>query len=221
MRHTYATVASTLALLFSLAALCIGGAAATGVFVTSKQIKDGAILSQDIHKSAVRSSDIGGGAVKSADILDGAVGSADIGTGQVQPEDVSMPSPAQLQETDVSAIMAGDAFALADNAGIYNKIDPTSVLEVDWSGTASAGFSPCKFQLRVDGQPSSASAGELYVANGSTLSVAVSALFSGLATGPHQIEVWAVSALEGSYPCTVGPASAGIGQTFVVSEQVV
>lgn len=218
---SYSAIASTLALVFSLAALCIGGAMATGVIVTSKQIKNGSIRTQDIHKNAVRTSDIGTSAVMSTDIGTGAVQTSDIGAGQVAPEDVTMPAPAQISETSVETVQAPDGFVVVDVAGSYAKADPSSLLEVSWTGTVATGFSPCIFQLRVDGQPSGANAGEIYVANSSTLSVSVSALFSGLPVGPHQVEVWAKSSLEGSYPCTVGPASAGIGQTFVIAEQVV
>jgi hypothetical protein len=224
---SYSAIASTLALVFSLAALCVGGAMATGVLVTSKQIRNGAILSQDIHKSAVRSSDIGGGAVKSDDIKNGTVDSADIGDGDVTPTDVSMPAPVQLQEGSSSAGNAGfDAFRVVDVVGAYTKVDPTSLLEVDWSGSVGApSTAACVFQLRVDGQSAGQSAGMAYVEPGEAQSVGASALFQDLPAGVHQVEVWAMVSLnhygEGPFTCTVGPEKAGIGQTFVVSEQVV
>lgn len=220
-RLTYANVASTLALISAVIAMSIGGAVASGVLVTSKQIKNGTILTQDIRKGAVKSSDIGTNAVRSGDVQDDAIQSADIGAGEVQPENLSLPAPAQLQDNSPDTVQAPRSFVLANVAGTYSKVDPSSLLEVTWTGTAAAGFSPCIFQLRIDGQPAGANAGETYVANSSTISVSVSALFSGLAPGPHSIEVWASSTQDGSFPCTVGPAHAGIGQTFVVAEQIV
>lgn len=221
MQSRYAAVVSTLALVVALTGV---GAQASGVFVTSKQIKNGAILSQDIHKSAVKSSDLGKSSVKSVDIGEGAVQTSDIGTGQVTPDDVTMPAPAQLQENagDVATAEVSDSFSLVDAVGTYSKQDPGSILEVDWTGSAAAGFSGCVFQLRVDGQPSGTGTGEIYVANGSTVSVSASALFSALPAGAHQIQIWAKATIGGaSSTCTVGPATAGIGQTIVVSEQVV
>lgn len=231
------------------------GASAATVFVTSKQIRNGSILTQDIHKGAVRSTnlqnggvrsaDIGTGAVASSDIAGGAVGapqigtnavtsdeigtgqvqSADIGDGQVTPSDVTMPPPDQMAEPagEVARTDVGEGYELVDNVGTYTKADPTSALQVDWSGSAAAGFLPCVFQLRIDGQPSAAGAGETYVQNSQTLSVSSSSLFDGLAAGDHSVEIWArvVGAGGASYPCTVGPAGATIGQTVVVSEQVV
>jgi hypothetical protein len=242
---SYSVVASTLALVFSLAALCVGGAMATGVIVTSKQIKNGSILTQDIHKNAVRTSDIGKDAVGSADIKnesvagsdigDGQVGSADIGTGQVDstdigngqvtPQDVTMPDPEQLKDTDIASITPTLNFALVDAVGSYTKEDPTSSLQVDWTGSVEGhnggNASGCVFQLRVDGQPPQAGGGEVF-GKGVT-SVAASALFPGLGTGSHQVEIWARMTIDtpADNSCTVGPATAGISQTIVVSEQVI
>jgi len=201
--NRYAAIVSTLALVFSIAALCLGGAMATGVLVGTKQIRNGSILTQDIHNGTLKS--------------------ADIGTGQVMPQDMTMPPPDQLQGNDVATSQVGGDFTLVDSIGNYDKQDATSELEVDWTGTASAGNSPCIFQIRVDGQPSSSAAGELFVAVQSTISVSATSLFDGLPTGAHSIEIWA-KAGNGMYPtskCTIGPASAGIEQTVVVSEQVV
>jgi hypothetical protein len=96
---------------------------------------------------------------------------------------------------------------------------------VDWTGSVEGHnggeTSGCVFQIRVDGQPSAAGAGEVF-GKGLT-SVSASALFTGLAAGPHKIEIWARMVVDTSAgnSCTVGPAAAGIGQTVVVSEQVV
>ena len=218
----YAVGASTLALVVALTGVA---AQATGLLVTGKQIKNGTISTKDLKNGGVRSADIGNGAVRSPDIGEGQVGSSDIGNGQVTSDDVSLPPPAQLQEApgDTATAAVGTDFTLVDVVGNYGKQSSSSALEVQWTGTAAADFSPCVFQLRVDGQPSSASAGEVYVANGSALSVAVTSLFDGLSPGVHQIEVWARTINSGgtTYPCTVGPAFTGLGQTFVVSEIVI
>lgn len=211
-RPSYPAIASTIALVFSIAALCIGGAMASGVIVTSKQIKNGTLLTQDFHRNAV----------KTKDVANGTITSADIGEGEVHPGDVTMPPPAQLQESpaDTATAEVTTTFGLVDVVGSYTKEDPTSALEVDWTGTAAGSFSSCIFQLRVDGQPAGTNAGEVYV--GGATSVAASALFTGLGAGPHQVEIWAKHPqIEAAYSCTVGPASAGIGQTIVVSEQVI
>jgi hypothetical protein len=227
-RRNYANVAATLALVIALT----GTTAMATVLVTSKQIRNGSILSQDIRKNAVKTSDIAtnavgsvdlkSDAVRTADIGTGQVESSDIGTGQVTPSDVTMPNPQQLQETGAATSEVGATFTLLDPVGTYVKQDPDSALEVDWTGTAAAGFSGCNFQLRVDGTPSANEAGTVFVANGGQAeSIAATALFSGLPTGQHSIEIWARTTLGGgSYSCTVGPATAGIGQTIVVSELV-
>src|ERR1044072_1227515 len=101
--NRYSTVVSTLALVVALTGV---GAQASGVFVTSKQIRNGTILSQDIHKSAVKSSDLGNGTVKSEDI----------GSGQVEPQDVTMPSPEQIQEAGGGVAMAEVSTAFASSA---------------------------------------------------------------------------------------------------------
>ena len=242
IRRNYANVAATVALVVALTGTT---AMATGVIVTSKQIKNGSILTQDIHKNAVKTSDIGQAAVGSADIKnesvagsdigDGQVGSADIGTGQIDstdigngqvtPQDVTMPDPEQLKETDIASITPTLNFALVDAVGSYTKEDPTSSLEVDWTGSVlgenGGEVSGCVFQLRVDGQPPQGGGGEVF-GKGIT-SVSASALFPGLPAGAHQIEIWAKMVVDtpAGDKCTVGPAAAGIGQTVVVSEQVI
>jgi hypothetical protein len=219
-KQRYSMVVSTLAL---VVALTSAGAYAGQALIGGKQIRNGSITSKDIRKKAVKTSDIGTGAVRSTDLSTGAVQSADIGEGQVQAQDITLPAPQQLQSADGASAEVGGDYARVDIVGSYSKQDPASVLEVTWTGTAAAGFSPCVFQLRVDGAASGDGAGVIYVQNGTTVSVSASALFSGLGAGAHQIEVWArlTSAGGTNYPCTVGPAEAGVAQTFVVSEQVV
>lgn len=218
MKH-YPTVVSTLAL---VVALTMSGAYAIDK-IGSKQIQNGSIRTADLHKGAVKSAKIGTGAVRSADIGNDAVQTADIGTGQVTPQDVTMPPPAQLQSNGASMSEVGNDFTLVSSVGTYAKMDSASVLELNWTGTAHFVFggSGCLFQLRIDGQPSASGGGTVFVRD--MESVSVTALFTGLATGAHTIEVWARQTPQGPgmSGCTFGPANAGISQTFVVSEQVV
>lgn len=210
----YANVMSTIAAVFALAALCLGGAVAAGVHIPGSKIRPGSITSKQLKNNGV----------KSADVQNGTIDSEDIGNGDVTPEDVTMPAPGQFQQAGMFTAKVGDPFVALDVVGAYQKTDATSSLEVNWTGSAEAGFRPCIFQLRVDGAAAGPGAGELYVANGSSLSVSASALFAGLPAGPHQIEVWARSPNAGEsgpiYDCTVGPSET-ISQTFIVTEQVV
>jgi len=225
---------------------------ATGVLVTSKQIKNGSILTQDIHKNAVTDKSIGSNAVTSTDIKNDAVGaedigagqvdseaigtgqvsSSDIGNGQVTPQDVTMPGPEQIKDSDVAKLApASLAFQRLDEVGSYTKEDPDSALQVEWTGSVDGHnegeASGCVFQLRVDGQPPQGGGGEVFGLG--VVSIADSALFSGLGSGPHAIEIWARLAQFEPTPmggpnansCTVGPAAAGISQTIVVSELVI
>lgn len=213
-----ALVVASLALLSSLA----GFAPAAGFIITSsQQIKPGVILTTDIHKNAVTAGDIRASAVHSSDIQESAVTSGDIGAGQVEPQDVTAPAPDQITEPG-GGEQVGSTYEPVDTAGIYNKEDPTSVLEVDWTGTAGTGFSPCIFQLRINGQPPAGGGGEAFVANGSTIGVSDSALFAGVPEGLVTVEVWAKATISSNieYPCTVGPPET-TPQTFAVSEQVV
>jgi hypothetical protein len=247
---SYSAVTSTLALIFAFAAFCVGGAYATGVLVTSKQIKNGSILTQDIHKNAVTDKSIGSNAVTSTDIKDDAVGaddigagqvdseaigtgqvsSSDIGNGQVTPQDVTMPDPEQIKVSDIAKIEpASLEFQKLDDVGSYTKEDPSSALQVEWTGSVeghNAGeASGCVFQLRVDGQPPQGGGGEVFGTG--IVSVSDSALFGGFGAGSHSIEIWAkLARFEPSdgpalNNCTVGPAAAGINQTVVISEQVI
>jgi hypothetical protein len=226
-----ALVVSVIALLCSLT----GFAPAAGFVITSsKQIRPGVIVTTDLRKGAVTSSDVRTGAVKSPDLATSAVQSSDIGTGQVQtgdigegqvqPADVTAPEPEQVELPTAPADEVSSTFAKVADVVTYTKEDPTSVLEIQWNGSASAGFSGCVFQLRVDGQPSGNAGGsEVFVSAGSTVSVAAVGLFDGLPAGPHEVSVYARATIEGGglFPCTVGPQSATIKQTFLVGELVV
>jgi cytoskeletal protein RodZ len=232
----------------------VGGALAGQVLITGKQIKNGSLTTQDYRSGSVRASDVqndsigstdlqnegvqstdlsdGGvqsadlqnGGVQSADIEDNGIHTQDIGTNQVQASDLELPDPQQTVEPGTASANVGDTFASIDLVETYVKEDPTSILEVTWTGSASAGFSPCQFQIRVDGQPAAGGAGALYVANGTTNgNVMISVDFMDLPAGPHEVSVYgrAVGAGESTFPCTVGPEAAQLQQTFVVAEQVV
>jgi hypothetical protein len=227
-----ALLVAVLALLSSLA----GFAPAAGFIISSsKQIKPGVIVSSDIHKGGVRSTDIrngtvGGGdiateGVASTDIANGTVGTTDIGEGQVQPGDVTMPEPEELAEPEGGTVEVGSEYQLVDEAVTYTKEDPTSVLAVEWNGTAHAGFSGCVFQLRVNGLAGNSAlstGGDVFVAASSTWSGSTTALFDGLGTGAMKVEVWAKATIGGgsTFPCTAGPADT-VPQRFVIGEEVI
>jgi hypothetical protein len=97
-----------------------------------------------------------------------------------------------------------DQFTPVAILGTYDKGDPNSVLRVDWTGGAGVQNSPCEFQIRVDGQPG---AGGDVVVYQSAEWIATSALYSGLPTGVHEVEVYArLSNFAGQdYGCFVDP----------------
>lgn len=217
LRRNYSNIVATLALVI---ALTTGGAYAGGKFITSKDIKNGSIKTQDIAKNGVRAPDIRSNAVGASEVTNGTIGSAEIGAGEVTPQDVTMPEPVKFDRPASSAVIAdvGEQYARVATIGNYVKSDPTSALEVTWTGTAGAAFSPCHFQLRVDAQPGG---GEVFVGT-SAVSASATALFEGLPAGSSSIEVWAKHVQGGGSEgdCTLGPENAGIAQTFIVSEKV-
>jgi hypothetical protein len=163
-----ALLVAVLALLSSLA----GFSPAAGFIITSsKQIKPGVVLSSDIHKNGVRDSDIAGNAVTGSDVSPSAIGTTDIaeggvttgdigadqvtatdiGANQVTPESVEAPEPEEEILTG-GTVEATSEFAPTPLVGHYTKEDPTSILSVEWNGSAHAAFSGCVFQLRVNGQ---------------------------------------------------------------------
>lgn len=225
LRRHSALIVATVALVVALVG--VPGVTAGGLLVTSKNVKNNSITSADIKKATLKTSDIGTNAVRSADIQSGAVESSDIGAGEVTPDDVTMPDPSQIKFNGTARIELPindlDSHKVVD-LGSYAKTDPASDLEVTWTGSVEGHngdeLSGCVFQLRVDGNPAPNGGGEVF--GKGIVSVSSSALFPGLAAGPHTIEVWAKvivgNAAENS--CTVGPAKAGVGQTAVVKEIV-
>lgn len=220
-----ANVALVLSAIALVVALTGTAAVATGVVVTSRQIKDGTIRTEDLHSGAVRSSDLKNGAVESSDIGTGQVTSADIGTGQVTPQDLTLPEPVQFHLAAGGAPMVevnDDSYALVATIGTYQKHDAASALKVDWTGTVQGIYFPCVFQLRVNGVGPVDGAGEIYTSNANQAeSASASVLFKRLDVGSYAIQVWART--TSSFPggtCTIGPAEAGVTQTFVVSELI-
>lgn len=193
--------------------------------VTANAIGADAVTGEAIKPDAVGTSDIDSGAVTSEQIGNGDIKSVDIGNGEVQPEDITEPAPQQFVIGSATA-QVDEQFAKVTDVGTYNKQDPTSILSVNWTGTTLAPTQSCVFQLRVDGQPAPNNAGLVFdaaVSFNSVTNVAANALFSGLGTGPHTIEVWAHALTGGAPttdPCIIGPAEAPIPQTFVVSEEL-
>jgi hypothetical protein len=216
----YPSAVATVALVVALVG--VPGVTAGGLLVTSKNVKNDSITSADIRKATLKTSDIGTNAVRSADIKAGAVESADIGTDQVTPVDVAMPDPEQLQRDDTASVKVGTDYARIYDAGSFLKEDPMSAVQISWTGTAAAPSVSCTFQIRIDGVPSPGNAGAVFVQVGNSTSLAASALFLGLAPGPHSVEVWARSQTipGGSDPCVVGPSEAGLPQSFVITEEV-
>jgi hypothetical protein len=223
-----------IAVLALVAALSgVGGVYAGTVLITGKQIKNGSLTTQDYRNGSVRttdvrngtidSADIGNNEVSTADIGEGEVRAGDIGSNQVQPTDLQLPAPQQGVEAGTSSAAVSEEFTVLDPVETYVKVDPTSVLEVTWTGSAAAGFSPCQFQVRVDGNPPADEAGTVYVGNGTVNgNITTSVTFAGLGEGPHEIAIYARAiGGGGTFPCTVGPEQAQIKQTFIIAEQVV
>lgn len=218
----FATVMATVAL---VATLCgIGGAYAGSVFITGKQIRNGSLTTQDYKKGSVQPSDVKNGSVGTTDLQNGGIAGADIGSDQVEAGDLNLPDPQQVTETGTASAEVGDAFTLLDPVETYVKVDPTSQLEITWTGSAATQFLPCQFQIRVDGLPAPGEAGTIYVPNGTVDgNISTTASFPGLPVGPHVIAVYArsVGGGGGQFPCTVGPTQAQISQTFLTAEQVI
>lgn len=211
----------------------IGNNQITGRAIASNEISGDHIAPRSIGQkevapNAIGTTQIAAGAVGSAAIADGSIRSADIGDGQVTPTELRLPRPLQIQTPagQFPVRHMPQTYQRLALIGIYAKEDATTDLQVTWTGIAKAGFSPCVFQIRVDGQPSAVNAGELYIPNGSTVPVSATSLFRGRAAGRRSIEIWARAIHDGSgtpqggYPCEIGPEEATVGQTFVIAEQV-
>lgn len=217
----FSTAISVVAL---VAALCgVGGAYAGSVIITSKQIKNGTILSTDIHKAGVKSTDVANGTISSADIGNGDVTSTDIGANQVTPADVSMPAPLQVIPPTASGPVTTEGFSKLADVATYSKAQSESVLEVNWSGAVTSGpGTNCIFQLRVDGNEPSGGGGEVF-AQATPVNVATSAQFTGLAAGDVTVQIWAkATAIIGpGGSCVIGPSNPSIDTTIGIVEQIV
>lgn len=224
--NRYAGVLALCALVVSVMAATIVGANAAGVFITTKQIKNGTIITQDIHKGGVKSSDVANGTVTSTDVKNSTLETQDIGAGEVTPSDITAPEPEQVAVTDaLVAPVTGDLTSIMV-VDTYAKQSAESVLEVQWVGTAKpVDSNGCVFQLRVNGVPASSGAsGEVYV--GQEESVMTAVQFEGLPAEKVTIEVWAKNLNGGPTPttCVIGPAGPGesnIDQSFNITELIV
>lgn len=223
LKSNYSAVVSTLALVVALTGV---GAYAAGVMPDSvgpRQLREGAVMSSKIRDGNVKAADLGDAAVRSKALGSGSVTSPTIAKGAVTADSLTLPAPVSMSLEQSTTANFDSTDALLATIGTYDKQDASSVLRVDWNGTTETGAGSCVLQLRVDGQPASPTAGAVFIQNGGqTLSVATSAQFSGLGVGSHSIEIWAHTVNSGTnaYPCTLSPASTGIGQTVDVSEIV-
>lgn len=221
MRKHYSSVVATLALILSLGGTAYAVTALEPNSVGTVQLKAGAVRSTDLAANAVRTTDIRKDAVRSSDVA----------TNGIQSADVNLPDPTLTTEADGAGSFApaDGTYVKLDDVGTFDKVDPTSAIEVDWSGVVASRFSPssgtsipCGLQLRVDGAVELRGAGELYVGSGDTTSAATSAIFEGLPVGTHTVELWARSLGMGGAPapanCVVGPDDADVSQTATVTE---
>lgn len=228
-------ILSTLALVVALTGV---GLVQAGVIVTSKQIKNGTIVSADIHKAGVKSTDVANGTIGSADIGNGDVGGVDIGEGQVgagdiganqvTPTDVEFPPAAIATPDTINGPVTVGTFAKLGTLDTLQKVQAESSLEVTLAGVVSNGQNTggCVFQLRVNGAPPVAGGGEAF-ASSQPVNVGPTTAFEGVAAGSVEIEVWAKAGDFVPGPgvtqasCIVGPGNPGIDTTVLAIEQVV
>jgi hypothetical protein len=213
-------IISTLALVVALTGV---GLVQAGVLVTSKQIKNGTILSEDIHRGGVKTSDVANGTVSSADIGNGDIASVDIGANEVEPSDLELPAPVEATPDEATGSVAVGEFSKLATVAELTKVQAESVLEVTWSGAIAPGPSTnCIYQLRVNEAIAPQGGGEAF-AQTSAVNVSTTATFSGVPAGPISIEVWAKAraAATPTPSCILGPANPGIDTTIVAIEQIV
>lgn len=127
--------------------------------------------------------------------------------GTITGKQVKFPAAKQLTPGARSAkahVSVADQFSPVAVLGTYDKKDPSSVLRVDWIGGAGVQVSPCEFQIRVDGQ--SGAGGDVVVYQNAEW-ISTAALFNGLSTGIHEVEVYAKLAnfAGQDYGCFVDP----------------
>lgn len=250
--HRYSAIVSTLALVVALTGAGAYALGVGPDSVGTRSIKDGAVRNVDVHNGAIHSPKIAPSAVDTRALGDGvvdnsalesssvgssnlqsdavdnsalapaSVGTTNIQEGAVTADALTLPPPVQVQSSQVATGTFDSTFKQLGVLGTYSKQDPTSVLQVVWSGAAKASSFSCVFQIRVDGQPAGPEAGLGFVSfSGASANVASSAQFTGLPTGQHEVEVWAhVVSNGGSDTCTLSPPEAGIGQTVTIQEVV-
>jgi hypothetical protein len=197
-RH-YSAIASTLALIVALTGV---GAATAGKLhlISGKHIKNNSISGAKVKNNSISGAKVSFPAA------------TPIGPGGAKAAAVQ------------AAKSVGDQFALVAEMGAYTKADPASVLQISWTGTVgSPTGAPCIFQLRIDGKPPSGGGGEVYTNTGGQ-SIAVQSLFSGIALGARQVQVFARSLPTASgatdSPCVVSPPETQIPQTVNAVELV-
>lgn len=197
--------------------------------VGGQQIAPAAVGSAQVARNAIGTAHVAPGAIGSGELADGQVRSEDIGEGEVRPENVTMPPPVTLSipaGQPAAGPATGDYVKVVD-VGTYTKVTDRSALQITWTGSAASrsntlAHAPCVFQLRVNGASARGASGEVFVDLQTTLSVSATALFAGLPAGAHTVEIWARDPRFGDrdVSCVVGPVETGIGQTVVVTEQV-
>ncbi len=121
---------------------------------------------------------------------------------------------------------------LTPAVGTVNKQQGSSRLMVTWNGniTAAGGGSSCVWAIRIDGNDSSGAAptgltsaappGTAMVKSNATEPVSTSAVFEGLTTGNHDVQLWRMNPTNGPQCHLNGgdAAVANLPQQFTVLE---
>lgn len=211
-------VVSVLALVVAVSG--VAGAAA-GALIGSKQIRNGSVKSVDLRNNGVAS----------ADLKNNGVQSSDLAPESVEGEALALPEPVQCHVEGSATLKPPTAdYTKVATLCSYDKVEPESVLEINWTGSVEGRNEgeggACVFQLRVNGAAIAGGGGEAFARGLQPANV--SAIFTGLAPGHLEIEVWARGTLPEDSTgeatgdrCVVGPANAGVSQTLDVVEAVV
>jgi hypothetical protein len=107
-------------------------------------------------------------------------------------------------------------YALLAIAGTFTKQSGSTAIEIDWNGHAATDGAFCDYQVRVDGIQPDQGAGRAVIGstNGFGAPTGVTALFSGLAAGTHEVEVYDRGAATS---CTINPGN--FPETFLIKEE--